>query len=169
MFAIGWNALLRRSEIVALRFEDLEVDDDGWGTLQIRASKTDQGGEGAVLALEPFVVQTLKEWLIAGEINHGFLFRRLERNGRPGADPVGAREVAEAFKRIAQELGVKGNIAGHSARIGGAHDLVAEGESLASIIQIGRWTSPAMPALYTRKLSAISAAKARSVRRRRGV
>ena len=62
-----------------------------------------------------------------------------------------------------------GSCAVHSARIGGAHDLVAAGEGLVAVMQVGRWRSPAMPALYTRKLSAAAAAKARKTRRERGV
>ncbi len=133
----------------------------------VRASKTDQAGQGAVLALEPRVVEALRTWLDTAGISDGWVFRRLERDGRAGRSPVGSREVAEAFRRIARELGIAGNIGGHSARIGGAHDLVADGESLVGVMQVGCWRWPAMPALYTRKLSALATAKARKARRDR--
>jgi hypothetical protein len=66
------------------------------------------------------------------------------------------REVPRIFKRIMIRIGIPAAevamIAGHSTRIGGAHDLLSGGFDLGAIMQAGGWSSPAMPARYTREL-----------------
>ena len=54
------DGLLRRSEAAALRWGDVELLADGSGRLQVRQSKGDQEGEGAVLYLGPDAVRDLR-------------------------------------------------------------------------------------------------------------
>ena len=53
------DGLLRRSEVAALRWGDLEFHTDGSGRLHVARSKTDQSAEGAVLFLGPAAVDAL--------------------------------------------------------------------------------------------------------------
>ena len=49
MLAVAYDTLMRRSELVALEVADVELADDGSGTVLVRRSKGDQAGEGAVV------------------------------------------------------------------------------------------------------------------------
>jgi hypothetical protein len=55
----------------------------------------------------------------------------------------------------------------HSTRIGAAHDMVAAGIDLTSIMHAGGWNDPKMPRYYTRELAAKDSGMARLVRSRR--
>jgi hypothetical protein len=65
----------------------------------------------------------------------------------------------------ADDLRVTG-IAGHSKRIGAAHDLVEAGFDVAEIANAGGWKSLMMPNYYTRELRAKQSAMAQFLRRR---
>jgi hypothetical protein len=54
----------------------------------------------------------------------------------------------------------------HSTRIGAAHDMVAAGIVLTSIMHAGGWNDPKMPRYYTRELAAKDSGMARMVRAR---
>ncbi len=170
MLAVAYSAMLRRSELVALEIHDLAFDADGSGTATVKFSKTDQEAEGHVRYLAPFAVAALKEWLNDAPITEGHLFRRVLPNGTVGHKPLTDHEVARVFKRLAQRvdaggLGVAG-IAGHSTRIGAAHDLVEAGFDVAAIANAGGWKSLMMPNYYTRELRAKQSAMAQLIRRR---
>jgi hypothetical protein len=55
----------------------------------------------------------------------------------------------------------------HSTRIGAAHDMVAAGIDLTSIMHAGGWNDPKLPHYYTRDLAAQDSGMARLVRARR--
>ena len=54
---------------------------DGSGTVTVRASKTDQEGEGVTLYVGPSTVQRVKAWTDKAGIEGGALFRRIRRDG----------------------------------------------------------------------------------------
>jgi hypothetical protein len=58
-------------------------------------------------------------------------------------------------------------IAGHSTRIGAAHDLVEAGFDVAEIANAGGWKSLMMPNYYTREWRATLSAMAQMVGRRK--
>jgi integrase len=170
MLAVAYSAMLRRSELVALEVCDLAFDPDGSGTATVKFSKTDQDAEGHVRYLAPFAVVALHTWLKAAKIDAGCLFRRVLHNETIGQKPLTDHEVARIFKRLARRvdaggLGVAG-IAGHSTRIGAAHDLVEAGFDVAAIANAGGWKSLMMPNYYTRELRAKQSAMAQLIRRR---
>ena len=47
LLAVGYDTLLRRSELVSLKVSDFLVEIDGTATLLVRAGKTDADGRGA--------------------------------------------------------------------------------------------------------------------------
>jgi integrase len=170
MLAVAYSAMLRRSELVALEVRDLAFDADGSGTATVKYSKTDQDAEGHVRYLAPFAVGALDAWLKEANIVAGCLFRRVLHNETVGQKPLTDHEVARIFKRLAGRvdaggLGVAG-IAGHSTRIGAAHDLVEAGFDVAAIANAGGWKSLLMPNYYTRELRAKQSAMAQLIRRR---
>jgi Phage integrase family len=115
-------------------------------------------------------VIVLKDWLEEAKIDEGHLFRAVLPSGTIAASPLTDHEVPRIFKRLASRvdasgLGVTG-IAGHSTRIGAAHDLVEAGFDVAAIANAGGWKSLMMPNYYTRELRAKQSAMAQLIRRR---
>jgi integrase len=170
MLAVAYSAMLRRSELVALGIPDLTFDPDGSGTVTVKFSKTDQDSEGHVRYLAPFAVAALRDWLDDAHIVEGALFRAVLPSGTIATSSLTDHEVARIFKRLANRvdaggLGITG-IAGHSTRIGAAHDLVEAGFDVAAIANAGGWKSLMMPNYYTRELRAKQSAMAQLIRRR---
>lgn len=170
MLAVAYSGMLRRAELVALRVDDITFDPDGSGTVEVRFSKTDQTGAGQSRYLAGFAVEALTAWLTAAVIRDGPLFRGVVGNVKITDKALTDREVARAFKRLAKQLSVDGmesaGIAGHSTRIGAAHDLVEAGFDVAAIAQAGGWASLEMPNYYTRELRAKQSAMAQLTRKR---
>ena len=121
LLVFGMAGAFRRSELVALRIEDLERVPDGL-LVTIRRSKTDQEGAGQVIAipggskLRP--VRTLSAWLEAASITSGPVFRSINRHGRVGAG-LTSQYVARVVKQHADAAGLDPDeFAGHSLRAG---------------------------------------------------
>ncbi len=159
--AVMSDALLRVSELVALQTADLVPAIDGSATIAVRRSKTDQDGEGTNLYLGPPTVARLTKWLRAANIASGPLFRRIRRGDYPGTRPLHPSSIASILAKRATAVGIEGNIRGHSLRVGSAQSLVRAGATLPEIQQDGRWASPRMPALYSRKEAASKRGTAR--------
>jgi site-specific recombinase XerD len=167
------DLLARRSELVALRVEDLTPAADGGATILIRRSKTDQIGEGAVAYLGPATYRALRAWLDAAGVAEGPVFRSVHRSGRVGA-ALHAQKVAAILKKLAaraapelRRLGLDpAGVSGHSCRVGMAQDLVEAGLELPAIMQAGRWKTPEMVARYAERLLATRGAVAQYHARR---
>ena len=162
LLGVAYDTLLRRSELVALRVEDLFVEPDGWATVLVRQSKTDQEGEGAEQWVAPDTVILLKEWLKRAGVKDGPIFRSL-RHRKVGGE-LGAREVPRIFKEMARKARVRPSavrkISGHSTRVGATQDMVAGGIGMASIMQSGRWKTEQSVMRYGAKVGATQSAAA---------
>ena len=169
LVAVAYTTLARRSELVAMAREDLQVDADGFGTVAVRRSKTDQEGAGAMAAITADAMRHLTAWLDSAGIETGPLFRSVRKGGRVG-DALGEGDVARVFKAMAKTAGLPvedvARISGHSTRVGATQDLVRYGADLAGIMQAARWRSPEMPARYSRRLTARRNAAAQIADRR---
>lgn len=160
------DTLARISEVAALTVGDVEATEDG-GTLTIRASKTDQQGDGAVRFLGKPTVAAVKRYTEAAGIEDGPLFRRIRKGDQVTAAALGADSIrAIVRKRAADVDGIAGRIGGHSLRVGSARELAADGASLVELQQAGGWRSPTTPAVYVKRESATRGPMAR---RRYGV
>ena len=84
--------LLRISEASALQVSDVEATADG-GAVTIRASKTDQMGDGAVRFLGAPTVAAVQRYLEAAGITDGPLFKA-DTQGRPGHRRCTGRRLA---------------------------------------------------------------------------
>ncbi len=60
LLAVGYDTLLRRSELVSLEVSDLMEEIDGTATLLVRSGKTDAHGRGAMLYVARDTVQLVK-------------------------------------------------------------------------------------------------------------
>ena len=120
---------------------DIVSEADETGRLLIRRSKTDADGEGAVAFMS---VPTMTA------------FRSI-CTSRVAADSVfGLRpnQISRRIKQTAQAAGLGDGFSGHSPRVGMAQDLARVGIELPSLMNAGRWRSPAMPAHYPRNETA---------------
>ena len=141
MICLMRDAMLRVSEAAALKWADIEVQADGTGRLLIRRSKTDYAGEGAVAFLSRQTMNMLDSIRIGAEDGESIL----------GLRP---NQISKRIKQAAQAAGLGDGFSGHSPRVGMARDLSMAGTELPSLMTAGRWSSPRMPALYTRNESA---------------
>ncbi len=158
LLAVAYDTLCRRSELVALRRQDLQAGPHGDGTLLVRRGKTDQEGAGMVRFLAPDTMKLLLGWIEAAEITEGVLLRSVRKGGRVG-NALDPGDVARLFKTMARAAGLPAEqvarISGHSSRVGAAQDMAASDRiEMPAIMQAGGWKSPQMVARYTQRQAA---------------
>ena len=132
----------RRSELNALRIEDIEwLVNDGVSIL-LRKSKTDQHGCGKWVHLTADTAAALQAWISAAQITEGFIFRGIRSSGIPTKSLCESR-VSRIYKNLARKAGLSESIveaiSGHSMRVGGAQDLLQHGASLPQNMFKGGW------------------------------
>jgi len=177
MLCVAYDAMARRSELIAIDVEDVKLLKDGTGRLLIRRSKTDQAGEGHVAYLSRQTVRHLKAWLKAADIKEGAVFRRIIGRGvvtydAKGRGRIGERlspeAVARAFKAVARWIKLPDEdveqVSGHSVRVGATQDLLALNMDLASVMREGRWTTVRMPMRYGEHVMAARGGMARAAK-----
>ena len=129
LLAVGYDTLLRRAELVAVRVPDLLEEIDGTATLLVRTGKTDAEGRGATLYLARDTMQLVKRWVKVSDIDGGRLFRSVRNDGTVG-EKLDPSQVPRIYKRMARQAGMPADVvdtlAGHSTRVGGGagHDRV---------------------------------------------
>jgi site-specific recombinase XerD len=145
LLLLGFAGAFRRSELVALRVEDLVLVQDGLRVV-IRKSKTDQEGAGQEVAvpygarLRP--VEAVRAWLDAAGIASGPVFRRVRKNGRIGDEALTAEAVALVVKRYADGAGFRPeDFAGHSLRAGFLTSGAENGASVFKLMEVSRHRS----------------------------
>ena len=157
LLAMGYDTLLRRSELVSLEVSDVLEEIDGTATLLVRSGKTDVEGRGATLYLARDTVQLVKTWLERGGVDGGRLFRSV-RKDRTVGEQLDASQVPRIYKRMARHAGLPDDIvdalAGHSTRVGPVQDMIACGIELPAILQSGRWKTTRMVHRYGERLLA---------------
>ncbi len=154
LLAIGMAGALRRSELVTFLVSDVMLTKEGLRLL-IRYSKTDQGGEGAQIAIPegrrigPKAL--LLDWMAAAGHQDGPLFRRLTRAGELTADPMSDRAVARLVQRCALEAGADPTeFAGHSLRSGFLTEAARQGASIFKMREVSRHKSVQVLSDYVR-------------------
>ena len=157
MLAVAYDALLRRSELVAVQVVDIVEERPGHGSLLIPCGKTDPEGGGAVVYLARDTVALVREWRARGGIDGGRLFRSVTKGGAVG-ERLHQSQVPRIFKAMARRAGlpeeVVSGLSGHSARVGAVQDMVACGIEMPAILQAGRWKTTVMVNRYGERLLA---------------
>ena len=157
LLAVGYDTLLRRTELVSLEVPDLLEEIDGTATLLVRSGKTDADGRGATLYLARDTVQLVQAWLDLAGVHGGRLFRSVRKDDAVG-DKLDASQVPRIYKRMARRAELPGDIvetlAGHSTRVGPVQDMIACGIELPAILQSGRWKTTRMVQRYGERLLA---------------
>ena len=157
LLAVGYDTLLRRTELVSLEVPDLLEEIDGSATLLVRSGKTDADGRGATLYLARDTVRLVTTWRELGGVHDGRLFRSVRKDDAVG-EKLDASQVPRIYKRMARRAELPGDIvetlAGHSTRVGPVQDMIACGIELPAILQSGRWKTTRMVQRYGERLLA---------------
>jgi integrase len=158
LLLIGFAGALRRSELVQLTVTDIERTDAGI-YLHIRRSKTDQVGEGHVIAvprgsrLRP--VEALDDWLTAAAITDGHVFRSIRKGGRVQEQALSDHAVALIIKRHAARAKLDPKVfSGHSLRAGMVTSSLEAGADVLKVMQVTRHTNVQTLAAYDRRAQA---------------
>ncbi|MXW61198.1 MAG: tyrosine-type recombinase/integrase [Acidimicrobiaceae bacterium] len=144
MIALAHDAALRSSELLALRWGDIETpQENGINIVRIRWSKTDQKAQGAVAPMSDFTAQAITR------------IKPINANPRGRIFDMSPSTLARRIRAAAEAAGLDhANITSHSPRLGIAQDLAAAGVPMPGLMQAGRWKSPATAVRYTEHLSA---------------
>ena len=157
MLAVAYDAMLRRSELVALQVIDIKRYRDGSASLLVRHAKNDPEGGGAMLYLHRDTVKLVRAWLGATGIGAGRLFRSVRRDGAVG-EALDESQVPRIYRAMAERAGLPAEtvrrISGHSPRVGATQDMIASGVGIPAIMQAGRWKSTSMVQRYGERLLA---------------
>ena len=143
---------MRRSEVAALRWDDVAEAPDADGLLvAVRGSKTNPEGEaGDVRFVKDGVARALRTLRAAATPAPG------ER-----VVPLSPQMIGLRLTAAARAAGVDGRITAHSARIGLASELTRRGASTADVMLAGSWKTPRMVARYSAGATAGRGAVAR--------
>lgn len=151
MLALGYDCLTRRSELVALRSEDLLWREDGTLRVMIRRSKADPYGQGRLAFTSSRSRELVEAWLAWRGPEFEFLFCPIYQ-GRPIHRSLSCTSVKRLIKDAASAAGldrsVVADFSGHSLRVGAAQDLLRAGKDTASIMRAGGWKSVNVLARY---------------------
>ena len=145
LLQLGFFGGFRRSELVALRVEDVSWEPQGM-VITLPRSKTDQSGEGIVKAV-PYgegdccPATALKSWLAAAAIAAGPLLRTVNQWGQIGDQPLHAGSINTILESCARLAGLDyvPELSSHSLRRGMATSAHRAGADFRDIKKQGGW------------------------------
>ena len=151
MLSLGYELLTRRSELVALRDDDLEIRGDGTLRVLIRRSKSDQAGAGRLAFTSQRTAELVGEWQASRGSHTDWLFCPVYR-GRAVDRSLESNSVKRVIKETAVKAGFEkadvDRFSGHSMRVGAAQDLLRRGVDTVGIMRAGGWKSLTVLARY---------------------
>lgn len=131
LLLLGFMGGFRRSELVALNVEDVEVSRAGLH-ISVRSSKTDQDGTGRVVRVPRLgnslcAVRPVERWLTLLRPS-GPLFLSLNTRGGPTRRRLEGHSVANIVKKRVSQIGLDPSLySGHSLRAGFVTSAAASG------------------------------------------
>jgi integrase/recombinase XerD len=151
MISLGYDLLTRRSELVAIRTEDMETRGDGTLRVLIRRSKADPFGYGRVSFTSRRTAKLVDEWLDWRGPDIEYLFCPIYQ-GKAVDRHLSATTVKRLIATTAQAACTDEDdiaaFSGHSMRVGAAQDLLCAGHDTAAIMRAGGWKSINVLARY---------------------
>jgi integrase len=146
LLLVGFFGAFRRSELVAVKVEEVHWEPEGI-IIALPRSKTDSSGEGKFKALpmgEGILcpVRALKHWLQTAKINSGPVFRRINRWEALLDTPLHPASVTLILKAVATQAGLNfvPELSSHSLRRSLATSAYRAGASFESIKRQGGWS-----------------------------
>ncbi|ARR57777.1 integrase (plasmid) [Rhizorhabdus wittichii DC-6] len=166
ILAIGMAAALRRSELVALTLQSVGILEHGL-ELYLGATKTDQAGEGATIAIPEGTrirpKSLLLDWITAvraleADVERAPadeaampLFRRLTRSDQLTGEPMSDKAVARLVKRYAASAGYDASkFSGHSLRAGFLTEAASQGATIFKMQEVSRHKTVQILSEYVR-------------------
>ena len=147
LVVLGFAMMARRSELAALRIDDVTFTDDGL-TVLIRSSKTDQEAEGAEVNIPHGVhpdtdpVRVTRAWLDSLGTTEGALLRAINRWDQLQPGGMSGAAINERVRKLAIEAGVPNAVTftAHGLRAGGPTEAAKAGQPVSFIADHGRWS-----------------------------
>jgi site-specific recombinase XerD len=102
---------LRRAELVELATKDLQVRENHW----VFADLMGKGRHVRTVPVPIWVKVAIDEWITAGGISEGRIFRRIKKNGNVWGDGITSKTVWHIVKSAATLAGIP-NLAPHDLR-----------------------------------------------------
>ncbi|HUV68179.1 MAG TPA: site-specific integrase [Terracidiphilus sp.] len=157
LLLIGFAGSLRRSELAALKVEEITWHRKGI-TLLIPRSKTDQEGEGREVEIllgvhdQTCPVMALENWLKISGVKAGQVFRRVGQHGNVG-EGLDKDSIGRIVKRLVRraKLANPESYGGHSLRAGFVTEASANGATDRQIMKQTGHKSIAMVHRYARE------------------
>ncbi len=144
MISLGYDLLTRRSELVALRTDDIEMREDGTLRVLIRRGKADPYGMGRIGFSSKRSAALVQQWLDWRGPDIDPLFCGIYQE-KPINRPLGTTKVKLVIKEAVAAAGLPPEdvaaFSGHSLRVGAAQDLLCAGFDTAAIMRAGGWKS----------------------------
>jgi len=144
---VGFFGAFRRSELAALRWEQVQFVGDGL-IIKISRSKTDQTGEGGDCIIptgrEPNCpVRALIDWRAESKQYSGPVFRKVSHRGTIGKEALNPESINRIVRKRAQVAKLINwqKMSSHSLRRGFATEAARKGASMPAIQRHGRWRS----------------------------
>ena len=149
LLLVGYEILTRRSELTALKLDDLTFLGDGTAKIIVRRGKTDPYGSGRSGHLSRQTVSQLQEWLQCRSPNSDCLFQPIYKNVSIPRS-ISYTTVKRVILKSLSEAGVDdvGAYSSHSLRVGAAQELLRRGHSTSTIMRAGGWKSVNVLARY---------------------
>ena len=149
-----FGAGLRRSEVVALRLNDVCKTQQGTIFLRLRATKGKKDAEQALpgwaaKTITALVEQRLKEGAVASE--HLFISYRGRGGMTPTSEPISDSGVYLLFKEYCERAGAGKFVTPHSARATAITKLLADGIPHRQVQEFSRHSSIQMVELYDKR------------------
>ena len=154
MLALGYELLTRRSELIALRNQDITPRKDGTLRVLIRRSKADPYGQGRIAFTSKQTTDLLRDWLTYRGPEIEWLFCPIYQGkviDRCLETTAVRRVIKEAARRCGLRADQVASFSGHSMRVGAAQDLLKRGFDTAAIMRAGGWKSVNVLARYLEK------------------
>ena len=150
---LGHETMRRRAELCAFRFDDLQVLATGQAVLNLRFSKTDQYGDGKLIAISPMLASLINAW---GERigRQGYILRNLHSHNAGVGHKLSPGSINQILVKLQNRAGLtlERNLSGHSFRVGAAVDMLLAGETMERIMLKGGWKSESTVMRYLRAM-----------------
>lgn len=144
MLSLGYELLIRRSELVSIKDDDLVLRGDGTLRVLIRRSKGDQAGVGRIAFTSKDTAALVLDWQGARGDHTDWLFCPVYQ-GKAVDRSLESNSVKRVIKETAEKAGFdKSDVdrfSGHSMRVGAAQDLLVRGVDTVGIMRAGGWKS----------------------------
>ena len=159
LLLLGFWRAFRSDDLVRLQIEHLTVRSVESLTLWLPTSKGDRENQGrswvvpALTRLCP--VEAVEAWLTASKLEEGPLFRRVNRWGAPGQQPMNRKSIIPWLRRLLAQAGVDDarSYTSHSLRRGFAGWATHHGWDLKALMQYVGWRDIQSAARYVDPLA----------------